>query len=168
MDAYFDSCYVEFDHVIQASSSISQNGDDAIELFFNDTVVETFGDTDVDGTGEAWEYTDSWAYKDSSGSVTFSGSNWIFGGVDCTDGSVTSYSSLCPYPLCPLPSTSGCTDPFALNYDPSATFNDGSCLYSGCLDPLALNYCSSCNVSDSLSCIYPTCNLLDLLEDFEE
>ncbi len=167
MDAYFDSCYVEFDHVIQASSSISQNGDDAIELFFNDTVVETFGDINVDGTGSSWEYTDSWAYKDSSGSVTFSGSNWIFGGVDCTDGSVTSYSSLCPYPLCPLPSTSGCTDPFALNYDPSATFNDGSCLYSGCLDPLALNYCSSCNVSDSLSCIYPTCNLLDLLEDFE-
>ena len=138
-----------------------------IGLFFNDTVVETFGDINVDGTGSSWEYTDSWAYKDSSGSVTFSGSNWIFGGVDCTDGSVTSYSSLCPYPLCPLPSTSGCTDPFALNYDPSATFNDGSCLYSGCLDPLALNYCSSCNVSDSLSCIYPTCNLLDLLEDFE-
>ena len=74
--------------------------------------------------------------------------------MDCTDFSNTSYSSNCPYPLCPLPPTSGCTDPFALNYDPLATYNDGSCLYSGCMDPTALNFCSSCNVNDSLSCIY--------------
>ena len=26
---------------------------------------------------------DSWAYKDASGSVGFSGGNWIFGGVNC-------------------------------------------------------------------------------------
>ena len=166
MTSYFDTCISEFDHVLQATSSISQNGDDAIELFFNGNVIETFGDPSVDGTGECWEYTDSWAYK-SSGDTNCLGGNWIFGGVDCTDGSTTSYSSNCPYPLCPLPPTSGCTDPFALNYDPTATFNDGSCLYSGCLDPTALNYCSSCNVSDSLSCIYPACNLVGLMEDFE-
>ena len=40
----------------------------------------------------------------------------------------------------------GCTDQFALNYDPQATTNDGSCEYEeidntyGCTDPLAYNY----------------------------
>jgi len=61
----------------------------------------------------------------------------------------------------------GCMDPFASNYNPSASVSDGSCLYPGCLDPLALNYCATCNVNDSLSCIYPVCNTLDFSEDFE-
>ena len=33
--SYFSSCFNNFDHVLLASSSISQNGDDAIELFKN-------------------------------------------------------------------------------------------------------------------------------------
>ena len=127
MALYFDSCYTQFDHVLTATSAISQNGDDAIELFLNDSVVETFGDINVDGTGECWEYMDSWAYK-SAGDSTCLGGNWIFGGVNCTDGTTTTYNSSCPYPLCPLPS--GCTDSLASNYDPSALVDDGSCLYS--------------------------------------
>ena len=52
---------------------------------------------------QPWEYLDSWAYKDASGTVTFdSVSYWIFGGVNCTDGSTTTYDSGCPYPLCPI------------------------------------------------------------------
>ena len=54
-------------------AAVSQNGNDAIELFKNGVVIETFGDINVDGTGTAWEYADSWAYKDATGSVTFSG-----------------------------------------------------------------------------------------------
>ncbi len=166
MNSYFDTCFTEFDHVLQATSLISQNGDDAIELFFNGNVIETFGDVNVDGTGQCWEYTDSWAYK-GTGDTNCLGGNWIFGGIDCTDNSTTSYSSNCPYPLCPLPPNAGCNDPFALNYDPLATFNDGSCLYSGCMDPTAINYCYSCNVNDSLTCVYLACNIVGLSEDFE-
>ncbi|MFL2567268.1 MAG: hypothetical protein ACJ0QK_00570, partial [Flavobacteriales bacterium] len=142
MSLYFDACYIEFDHVLTASSSISQNGDDAIELFLLGNVVETFGDINVDGTGTPWEYMDSWAYKDTSGTVTFSGGNWMFGGVNCTDGSTTTFNSSCPYPLCPITGTLGCTDSLALNYDSLATIDDGSCLYPvyGCTDSLALNY----------------------------
>ena len=33
MSSYFDSCYSNFDYVLQANNDISQNGDDAIELF---------------------------------------------------------------------------------------------------------------------------------------
>ncbi len=76
--------------IIESNTSISQNGDDAIELYFNGEVVETFGDIDTDGSGESWEYLDSWAYKVDGA--------WTYGGVNCTDGSDDSASSNCPYP----------------------------------------------------------------------
>ena len=80
-----------FDHVLIATSSISQNGDDAIELFKNGTVVETFGEINVDGTGQSWEYLDSWAYKVDGA--------WTYGGVSCTVGTATIYESTCVYPF---------------------------------------------------------------------
>ena len=89
---YFGGCNNEFEHVLQANTSISQNGDDAIELFSGTTIIETYGDADVDGTGEAWEYKGSWAYK-------FNGS-WTYGGIDCSVGSSTTQSSSCVYPIC--------------------------------------------------------------------
>ncbi|PDH45947.1 MAG: hypothetical protein CND86_05795, partial [Bacteroidetes bacterium MED-G21] len=92
MESYFSECFDDFDYVIEAGSGISQNGDDAIELYEQGQVIETFGDINVDGTGEVWEYTDSWAYK--------VGNEWTYGGVNCTDDSETSSASNCPYPLC--------------------------------------------------------------------
>ena len=80
-----------FDQVLEASSDISQNGDDAIELYFAGGVIELFGDVDVDGTGEEWEYMDSWAYKVEGA--------WTYGEVNCTDGSTTTCDSGCPYPF---------------------------------------------------------------------
>ena len=59
---YFGADFGSNGFVLTASSDISQNGDDAIELYCNGTVVDLYGDLDVDGTGEAWEYTDSWAF----------------------------------------------------------------------------------------------------------
>ena len=100
MAAYFDSCFLLFDTVLVANSMISHNGDDAIELYENGSVIEVFGDPNVDGTGEPWEYKDSWAFKDVNGSVSFSGHDWIVGPVNCTDGSVTTLTSSCPYPFC--------------------------------------------------------------------
>ena len=52
----------------------------------------------------------------------------------------------------------GCVDPAALNYNPNATIDDGSCTYAppvtyGCTDPLAVNYDPSAT-SDDGSCIY--------------
>jgi hypothetical protein len=47
----------------------------------------------------------------------------------------------------------GCTDPLADNYDPTATTDDGSCIYSGCTDPSACNYDAGASV-DNGSCIY--------------
>lgn len=100
INSYFIGCSPFNLVILDDQAVITQNGDDAIELFENGVVIETFGDINVDGTGELWEYKDSWAYKDASGSVTFNGLNWAMGGVDCTDGSTTSISSNCPYPTC--------------------------------------------------------------------
>ena len=50
MQTYLGSCYNQFDIVLLANTSITQNGDDAVELFYNGLVIETFGDVDVDGT----------------------------------------------------------------------------------------------------------------------
>ncbi|MEY3397941.1 MAG: hypothetical protein RL220_535, partial [Bacteroidota bacterium] len=49
----------------------------------------------------------------------------------------------------------GCTDPNALNYDPEADVNDGSCVYPyfGCTDPTAVNYNYYATVDDG-SCVY--------------
>jgi hypothetical protein len=65
----------------------------------------------------------------------------------------------------------GCPNPWACNYDPDATIDDGSCLYEGCTDPLSENctwYCIQCedggyaDCQDDATCEYeeipePTC-----------
>ena len=51
----------------------------------------------------------------------------------------------------------GCMDTLALNYNPEATENDGSCEYDiveGCMDPSAINYNSEATANDG-SCEYP-------------
>ena len=119
------SCYSNFHRIIQATSDISQNGDDAIELFHNGTVIETFGDINVDGSGEPWEYMDSWAYKlgptvGSPGPNFFSGFDWSFGVVNCTDGFYyNAKSSSCPYPFC----SGGNPPPPASTYDVTLKVN---------------------------------------------
>jgi len=72
-----------------ADGSMAINGDDAVELYMNSSVIDIFGDIDVDGNGTSWEYLDSWAYRnDGTGpdGTTFVESNWTYGGVDALDG----------------------------------------------------------------------------------
>ena len=56
MSAYFADCYSAFDIIMIANGNIDQNGDDAIELYEGESVIETFGDVNVDGTDQVWEY----------------------------------------------------------------------------------------------------------------
>ncbi|MGC1472317.1 MAG: T9SS type A sorting domain-containing protein [Psychroserpens sp.] len=82
--------------------SMGINGDDAIELFQNGTVVDVFGDIDVDGNGEPWEYLDGWAYRvDGSGpdGNSFVVTNWTYSGVDQLEGGTTNAACNVPFPI---------------------------------------------------------------------
>ena len=59
----------------------------------------------------------------------------------------------------------GCTDPNALNFDPEASANDGSCIYPyyGCTDPAAMNYDPYATTDDG-TCQYPEDCLQNLVQ----
>jgi len=124
MEAYLGYCYASFEHVLTSGAAIYYNGDDAIELYEFGVVIETYGDIDTDGSGEVWEYLDSWAYKLDG--------EWTYGEVNCTDASTTILEATCPYPFCPAISDAdfGCTDIAATNYNSNAFYDDGSCILS--------------------------------------
>lgn len=47
-------------------SAMNINGDDAIELFKDNALLDLFGDPNTDGSGQPWEYLDGWAYRKST------------------------------------------------------------------------------------------------------
>ncbi|UPS92266.1 MULTISPECIES: lamin tail domain-containing protein [unclassified Bizionia] len=102
-----------------ASGPMGINGDDAVELFENGVVIDTFGDINVDGTGEAWEYTDGWAYRvsDTGPDGGFVIANWSFSGIDALDGETTNAAAVTPVPVGSYSNTLS-TDSFT-----STTFN---------------------------------------------
>lgn len=94
LTTYLGTCFSDFDvKLTDDSGKINFNGDDAVELYKNTTVIEIYGDADVDGTGQAWEYTGSWAYRQPDGSFNT-------GALNCTLNQTDNASSPCPYPFC--------------------------------------------------------------------
>lgn len=89
--AYFGSCYQGFDHVIP-SDGVNFNGDDPFELYDGMTVIETYGDVVLDGTGLVWEYTGAWAYKAIS--------QWAYNAPGCAAGATDNASATCVYTFC--------------------------------------------------------------------
>ena len=79
MESYFLDCMSEFEHIINIP--FYGDGDDAVELYHDNVLIETFGDPDVDGSYQNWDYTDSWAYKLDG--------QWTYGGRNCSDNSGT-------------------------------------------------------------------------------
>lgn len=83
------------------SSSMLINGDDAVELFKDTTVIDVFGDVNVDGTGQPWDYLDGWASR-NTGSLnnygTFLIGEWTFSGTNALDGELTNASATTPIP----------------------------------------------------------------------
>ncbi|MBE9063797.1 ExeM/NucH family extracellular endonuclease [cf. Phormidesmis sp. LEGE 11477] len=77
------------------------NGDDAIELFKNGEVIDVFGDVDVDGNGEPWDYGDGWAYRmnQTAADGTFGPNNWIFSGPDALDDEASNATATMPFPV---------------------------------------------------------------------
>jgi hypothetical protein len=81
---------------------LSINGDDAIELFHLGNVIDVFGDINLPGTGEPWEYLDGWAYRNSSTGPdgnTFVLSSWSFSGPNALDGETLNSTAVSPVPI---------------------------------------------------------------------
>jgi predicted extracellular nuclease len=84
------------------SNAASINGDDAIELFHNGVVADVFGDINVDGSGQPWEYQDGWAYRvNNTGpdGPIFILPSWTFSGPNALDGESTNTTAANPFPL---------------------------------------------------------------------
>ncbi len=91
------------------SGAASINGDDAIELFKSGSVVDVFGDINVDGSGEPWDYLDGWAYRnDGTGpdGSTFTFANWSFSGPNALDGETSNATATTPFPIGDYPACS--------------------------------------------------------------
>ncbi|MBB77983.1 MAG: hypothetical protein CL844_03145 [Crocinitomicaceae bacterium] len=125
------------------------------QFSFNGKGYILSGDGDDHGpldTGEFWEYSpdiDTWTQLSSHpGDAIWAPGSFVIGcDVYFLLGQNTITSN---YPTTlynyKLSQSCGCTDTNAVNYDPNAISDDGSCCYvSGCTDPYSVNY-------DSLAC----------------
>lgn len=80
---------------------VNMDGNDSIELFLNSDVIDVFGDPNVNGVGNVWEYTDSWAYRISqtpSLTVSFIASDWNIAAIDENDGVTQNSLADDPFP----------------------------------------------------------------------
>ena len=101
------------------------------------------------------------AYAGSSPYITFESANKY--GASANNPTTINYVLVDNLSLS-LPLLSGCTDSLALNYNPLALVDNGSCLYDvyGCTDPNAINYNPLATIDDS-SCIAPIYGCTDSL-----
>lgn len=96
----FDSWFA-FAANFDGGAAMGINGDDAVELFCNGIVVDVFGDINVDGTGEAWEHLDGWAYRNNGtgpDGSTFQLGSWTFSGICALDGETFNATADIPFP----------------------------------------------------------------------
>jgi hypothetical protein len=84
------------------NSVANNNGDDAVELFENGNVIDTFGDIYLDGTGQPWDYMDGWASRlgaTGPDGVVFILESWSFSGINALDGETSNDTAATPFPV---------------------------------------------------------------------
>lgn len=85
-DFFSDNFVQDFVHFksTEAGFTASVNGDDAIELFQGGSVIDTYGDINVNGDGETWDYTDGYAVRTGGVAGVFDQANYNsqFQGLD--------------------------------------------------------------------------------------
>ncbi len=95
----FDTFFAPIATLDYVTAAMLINGDDAIELYENLVLIDLFGDPNLDGTGQSWEYLDGWAYRNTVGpNVTFTDTEWDYSGVGNLDGATNSVSTN-PFPI---------------------------------------------------------------------
>jgi predicted extracellular nuclease len=110
-----------------SASAASVNGDDAIELFENGTVIDLFGEIDVDGTGQPWDYLDGWAYRSATApapTTTFDPADWTFSGINALDGETSNATAITPFPAGQYAAALSPADPVINEFVASTTGTD--------------------------------------------
>ena len=127
----FFGIHAQFEH---SGNGTEHNGDDAIEIFEGVTVIDIYGDINVDGSGEPWEYQDSWVYRNCStgpDSANFQIGNWTIAPVNLFDGFNTNAATPQPMPLgtymtvCPQ-NIIAVDDVVEVPYNTAVTFDPGA------------------------------------------
>lgn len=93
--------YFGFNSDYSTVSEVNNNGDDAIELYYNGVAYEHLGEVGVDGSGTPWDHADGWIYRnDGTGpTMPFNHTEWTASGVDATDGETTNATAALPWPI---------------------------------------------------------------------
>ena len=84
------------------TAALSINGDDAIELFQEGVVIDTFGEITHGGGLLAWSYVDGWAYRTNftgPDGASFELSNWILSGEGALAGATSNTAASVPFPI---------------------------------------------------------------------
>jgi hypothetical protein len=105
--AYYFQEYFGFapdfvDSSASGSAALDFNGNDAVELFKVNTLIDQFGVTTVNGSGESWDYIDGWAYRlnnQYTNGGNFNPIYWEFSGPNALDGSVSNQDASNPFPV---------------------------------------------------------------------
>ena len=124
-----------------------------IDVCLQDSTCYTATLTDLSGTGSGWNGGYFWVsdgYQDLVHEELGNGENsaQVEFSIDGTCGDIPNYDIW------------GCMDPAAWNYNPWATWDDGSCMYdegeiAGCTDPVATNFDPFATIDDG-SCVFPS------------
>lgn len=131
------------------------NGDDAVELFYQSNVIDVFGDINVDGTGQPWEYLDGWAYRNNNtgpDGSNFTLANWGFSGINALDGETSNGTAAIPFPA----GTFFLTGPFVDPIPVTLTVVDGEGNASMCV--------ANVTVKDAMSPVADMATLPDLTD----
>jgi hypothetical protein len=81
---------------------VAINGDDSIELYESGQIIDVYGDVNNDFSGEAYDYLDGWAYRNSNTGpegTTFTPGNWSYSGTNALDGEPDNASATTPFPI---------------------------------------------------------------------
>lgn len=135
-----------------ATSPVNAFMNDACDLFVDDGAVFTLnGDPNGLAGGDSRVLI---AQVTTNGAISYEGCFQIF--VDGIQANIQEECFSIDNAL------GGCMDPLAMNYDGSATIEDGSCVFGvlGCTDTEACNYNPDAQTDDN-TCTYPGC--MDLL-----
>lgn len=119
------------DFSIGLAFELAFDGDDAVELYkLRDTgaeLIDSYGEPDVNGEGQPWQYQNSWAYRinDTGPDGNFVIGNWRIPGVNVLSFVTTNATAEVPFPIGTFGQPGDTTPPSAVCQNVTVTLQDG-------------------------------------------